>query len=325
MLLSIRFLLAIKELFIGRYFAGTARRTKTRVTRAAARVTRAKLVELIPKANLLRKDQKYLSVSSLCALSNNTVLLACPPTGLRALSLHTKLLSARDPIEPVVGNVREVAYEKRTDTLLLVVKVADKNWQLVSLRRKNADEWLEVQRLPINNSITPLPQLAICGSLVLLGGGNSYFSTMYVFDVSAEHNLSAAGTVALEDTELFRSFACTRLGNDTLFAFAYYGHVSLKRLELQSLKHLASANFDNPYNVIFYGNLLLVANGDNKSWNKETIQLLQVSGDRLTEQRELRGLREGIKLGAWTLVNDRLLFWDRSSETAKDLIVYTFT
>ena len=39
---------------------------------------------------------------------------------------------------------------------------------------------------------------------------------MYVFDVSAEHNVSAAGTVAVEDTEVFYKFACARLGNDTL-------------------------------------------------------------------------------------------------------------
>ena len=326
MILSIKFFWLTKKscetVFICRWCAGAAGLTKTGVTRAAPLVTRVNVVKLIPKANLIRTAKEFLSVSSLCALSNDTVLLACPLLGLRALSLHTGHLSARDPA--VVMDVRKVAYEKHTDTLLLVVKIAADNWQLVSLRRKNADEWLEVQRLSIDNNITSNHHLAICGSRVMLGGKNNLKSTMYVFVVSAEHNVRAAGTVAVEDTEPFFKFACTRLGNDTLFALTHLKHLSLMRLESQSLKHLATANFNNPSDVLFFGDLLLVADADPLEWKNNIIQLLQVSGGRLTEQRRLRDLRADSKMGAWTLANDRLIYWDMSSNAAKALIVYTF-
>ena len=317
-----------KTVFVCRFSAGAAKLTKTGVTHAAARVTRAKLVKLIPKANLTRTAKESLYVNSICALSNDTVLLACNDNGrLRSLSLHTGRLSARDPVSGIVGHVLNVAYEGRTDTLLLVVRLAFDNWHLVSLRRKNADEWLEVQRLPINNSITPLPQLAICGSRVLLGGGNShpnYYKTLYMFDVSAEHNVSAAGTVAVED-RVFTMFACTRLGNDTLFALTYpdKGHVSLMRLESQRLEHLAFSEYiNNPYDVLFFEELLLVA--DNDQNGKNTIKLLQVSGGSLTDLRVLGGIRDKSTLRAWTLSNDRLLFLDNHSAAKMALIVYSF-
>ena len=104
----------------------------------------------IPQRNLIRTGDTYLSAESLCALSAEELLLAFGDTGLSALSLFTGQLAARDPT--ALQNVWRVAFDAHTDTLLLLVRPPKANyWQLVSLRR-NASEWLEVQRLSISLS-----------------------------------------------------------------------------------------------------------------------------------------------------------------------------
>ena len=94
---------------------------------------------------------------------------------------------------------------------------------------------------------------------------------MYVFDVSADHNMSAAATALF----YFRGGGADLIG---------------------SMNELLE-------------------------WNKVTIQLLQVSGGKLTVWRKLSDIRDKNVVGAWTLTNDLLLYWDILS---KDLIVYTF-
>ena len=88
-------------------------------------------------------DESAASVYGLSELSADELLLACGYEGLYTFSLHTGESVVRVRIA-LRGDVRSVAFDAHTNTLLLVVKAAD-NWQLVSLRR-NESEWLEVQR-----------------------------------------------------------------------------------------------------------------------------------------------------------------------------------
>ena len=146
-----------------------------------------------------RSNSEWLR--SLCALSADELLFACGDGSLRALLLqwlHIGQLVAREPT--ALPNVYRVAFDTRTDTLILLAFAYEKwQWQLVSLR-PDASEWREVQRL--NTSLLAYHSLdnvvmAVCDSRVLLGGGGAS-ATLYAFDVSAAHTLSAAGSVKIE-------------------------------------------------------------------------------------------------------------------------------
>ena len=114
------------------------------VARAAANVSRLQLVKRIPNRNLRRTDNENLKVFDVCALSADEVLLACGAAGLRAVSLRTAQLAAHEPT--AIRYMQRVAFDAHTDTLVLFVKApTDEYCQLVSLRR-NASEWLEVER-----------------------------------------------------------------------------------------------------------------------------------------------------------------------------------
>ena len=110
----------------------------------SANVSPLQFVKRIPQQNLSHNSTQSLQVLRLCALSADELLLACGDAGLRALSLDTGQLTAREPTA-LRGDVRRVAFDARTETLLLLVMAAN-GWQLVSLYR-NASEWLEEQRL----------------------------------------------------------------------------------------------------------------------------------------------------------------------------------
>ena len=89
-----------------------------------------------------------------------------------------------------------MAFDAQTDTLLLLVRApAGDYYQLVTLRR-NASEWLELQRLGtrILHHSSYVFNFAVCDSDVLLGNKH----TMYVFALSAEHTLRDASNATLQ-------------------------------------------------------------------------------------------------------------------------------
>ena len=289
----------------------------------AANGSRLKNVKRIPQRNLSRTDSEYLIVESLCALSADELLLACFGAGLRAVSLHTGQLVARKPTA-LRDDVLSVAFDAHTDTLLLVVGAAN-NWQLVSLRR-NASEWLEVQRL---NILVPYPiymndvHLTVCDSRVLFGRGMT--NTLYVFDVSAAHTLREAGSVSLQTTS--SCLACTRRDNDTLVAFAHYDSVSLQRLTspLLRLEQIASVKLTEPRHLVFVGDQLLVADL-NDDTGKHAIVSLRATGNALSERRVLLNAQRSVYVSCWTLAGDKLVIveWDSTNQKSGDLHVLEF-
>ena len=197
----------------------------------------------IPKRNLSLTDTECLIVYDMYALSADEVLLACGPAGLRAVSLHTAQLAAHEL--NAFRYVHGVAFDAHTNTLLLLVGAPTGDYfQLVSLRR-NASEWLEVQRLGtrIRHSFYIL-NFAVCDSRVLLGerGGDR----VYVSDVSAEHTLRDTGNVTLQSGAY--GVACTRRDGVTLVAFSHDTSVSLLRLTSLPLRlvPLASVSLTAP-------------------------------------------------------------------------------
>ena len=292
------------------------------MARAAANVSRLQLSMRIPKRNLSRIDIEYLYVNAMCALSADEVLLSCGIYGLRVVSLHTAQLAAHEPnaIRVVYG----VAFDVHTDTLLLLVwEPTNDYYQLVSLRRK-ASEWLEVQRLDtrIRHHSFYILNFVLCDSRVLLDGiGNS----MYVFDVSAERTLRDAGNVTLKSE--FRRLACTRRDGDTLVAFSHNTSVSLLRLTSLPLRlvPLASVSLSDPRQLLFRGDLLLVADW-NSANRTASIVSFRASDNELTERRVLLDALASDRVVAWAFAGDRLVLWNRrNNRKSEELLVYAFT
>ena len=255
----------------------------------------------------------------MCALSAEELLLACGSAGLLAVSLRTDLtvFAAKQPTA-IREFVYGVAFDTNTDTLLLFFQTPTDVYQLVSLRR-NASEWLEVQRLDTNPNPRShyIPSISVCDSRVLLGQyGNP--RTLHVFDVSEAHTLSDAGDVTPE--RRFYGFACARRGNDTLVAFAHSSSVSLQRLASLPLRlePLASVDLTDPRRLLFRGDLLLVAD-----WNEATrthaIVSFRAADNALSERLVLLGAQTGIPR-AWALAGERLVL-----ANSKDLLEYGFT
>ena len=267
----------------------------------------------IPNRNLSRIDNEDLFAFDMCALSADEVLLACGNEGLRAVSLHTAQLAAHES-SAIRNDVWGVVFDAHTDTLLLLVGAPTTcaKYQLVSLRR-NASEWLEVQRLCTRISHLLPNDFVVCDSRVLLGGGGG--NTLYVFAVSAEHTLREAGSVTWQSS--FNRVACTRRDGVTLVAFSHGTSVSLLRLTSFPLRlvPLASVNLTRPYHLLFREDLLLVTD-----WKKATgshaIVSFRAFDNALTEQRVLF---DGFRVSAWTLAGDRLVLWN-----SWNLVVYAF-
>lgn len=257
------------------------------------------------------------------ALCDDEVLLACGSDGLRVFSLRTAQLSAtviRDHVD-----VRKVAFDAHTDTLLLLVEPSFDEytagrvyWELMSLRR-DAGEWREVQRLQTDFQTETqfVTNIVVCDSRVLLGTEKG--CTVYMFEVSANHTFSAAGSVALQ-TE-FNYIACTRLDGDTLVAFSHATSFSLQRLTSQGLEPLARVNLTYAYWLLFRGDLLFVGHINSTTKNTDAILTLRASSKEPTEQPLLFNARAGVRVRAVALAGDRLVLWDWKS---KDLFVYAF-
>ena len=292
------------------------------MARAAANFSRLQFAMRIPERNLSRTDNEDLRVYDMCALTVDEILLSCGrvggAAGLRAVSLRTAQLAAYEPT--ALQNVYRVAFDAHTDTLLVLV--GDSTYRsnhLVSLRR-NASEWLEVQRLKIEFSYfgptINYVKFAVCDSRVLLiaRGGN----TKYVFDVSAERTLRDAGSVTWHDVH---DVACTRRDGVTLVAFSHSTSVSLLRLTYLPLRfeQLARVSLTGPLRLLFREDLLLV-NFWNHATRSHAIVSFRVSGNALTERREFFD-HTGI-VDAWAFAGDRIVLYSWGS---KDLLVYAFT
>ena len=294
------------------------------MARAAANLSRLQLemrrINLIPKRNLSRTANEHLYVNDMCALSADEVLLSCGAADLRAVSLHNAQLVAHES-SAIRDAVWGVTFDAHSHTLLLLVRPPTGDYcQLVSLRR-NASEWLEVQRLDtrIHHLSFNNFNFAVCDSRVLLGGEG--WDKLYVLDVSAEHTLRDAGSVTLRSGAY--EVACTRRDGVTLVAFSHNTSVSLLRLTSLPLRlvPLASVSLTAPYRLLFREDLLLVADW-NKATRKGAIVSFRVSSNALTERRVLIDAQAGISVMAWALAGDRLVFWNWES---KELLVYAFT
>ena len=289
------------------------------MARAAANVSRLQLAMRITNQNLSRTE--VLNVIDMCALSADEVLLACGVKGLRALSLHTAQLAAHES-SVIQDIVLGVEFDAHTDTLLLLVWAPTGDYsQLVSMRR-NASEWLEVQRLGTRIPLTSayIFLLAVCDSRVLLGQEGE--NTLYVFDVSAESTLRDAGNVTLQ-SEIY-GVACTRRDGVTLVAFSHNTSVSLLRLTSLPLRlvPLASVSLTEPTRLLFREDLLLVTDW-NRANRTDAIVSFRVSGNVLSERRVLLDAQAGLDVNyGWDLASDRLVLWDWNSN---ELRVYAFT
>ena len=104
-------------------------------------------------------------IHDVCAISNDTVLLAYGAAGLREYSLSCKQVLNHASV--AIRDVHRVAFDSATDTLLLLVRQAKNatSWVLVTLRRGES-EWIEVNRynvsIPTGSNVDPT--IAVCGS-----------------------------------------------------------------------------------------------------------------------------------------------------------------
>ena len=281
----------------------------------------------IPTRNLSRIHTEGLFVLDMYALSADEVLLACGAAGVPAVSLRTAQLAAHESIR---ADAWGVAFDSHTDTLILLVTApTGAYYQLVSLRR-NASEWLEVQRLDTRSRHSF--KFAVCDSRVLLGGdgdtldmsrmllGGYERHTLYVFDVSVAHTLRDAGSVTLPSR--FNNVACTRRNGVTLVAFSHYSSVSLLQLTSLPLRlvPLASVNLTSPGRLLFREELLLVEDLNIATVTHDIVSF-RVTDNALTDLRVLYDAQANVRAYAWTLAGDRLVLWDLLSW---DLLVYAF-
>ena len=277
----------------------------------------------IPSQNLQRASNEPLAVVGLCALPDEFLLVACGSSGgLRALSLRSAQLSAREPSS--LSHVYKVAFDPATYTLLLAMRVrsrtSDMMW-LVSLQRGYvAGEWSEVQRLQTDISYNDWLWLGlsfVSDSRALFGGRP--LDRLYAFDVSREHRVCAIGAVVLEMR--LGNFACTRLGTDWLVAISESGGtcLSVYRLVALRLELLARTTLVDPRWLLFREDLLLVADY-NADTSSSAIVPFRVTGARVTRLPELLGRNAHVEVDEWCLSGNRLVVLDLKSN---DLLIYT--
>ena len=309
----------MKETITSRCGVYTPRNKTSRINlwcAGAARVARAD--SRVPQLQL-NKTWKLIGFSDwlvldMYGLYNDTVLLALGHEGLHVLELRRFQLTYTG-----IADVYRVGFDAHTDTLLILKKVSKSGYndkrELVSLRR-NGSEWLEVQRVQTDIKARTI---AVCDSRVYLGGGGG--DTLYLFDVSATHNLRAAGTILLQNK--FYGLACTRRDGESLVAFSHDRSVSLLRLASLPLRlePLASIEFKKPLLLLFRGDLLLVAHGKNRNIPRNAITSVRVSGNEFTERQELL---DALYLDSWALVGDRLVLWNWKTAKLKEVKVYDF-
>ena len=270
------------------------------------------LINRIPYRDISLSDNDL--VYSLCALSDDVVLLACGEAGLRAVSLNNSQLSPQFNLYKMRGiEVNGVALDERTDTLLLVEVssfVKTMYWELVSLRRDRTG-WTEVTRLATDIPRGAIFDIAVCDSRVLIRvrGETNRNGPLHVFNVSANHSVSAAGCVQMKQQKYGRSYglACARRGNNTYpyIAFTRDSSVSLHWLVSQplSFEHIMSFKLKRPIRLLFHGGLVLVADW-NSNLQSQDIVSLRVSAIGLTDKRVLLGAEADIQVGTWAFAGN---------------------
>ena len=154
----------------------------------------------------------------------------------------------------------------------------------MSLRR-NASEWIEVQRLPNVIEKTRYPLIAVCDSHVLLGREEGD-GTLYVYNVSENHNVSS---VHFSQQNL--TLAYTRISNNTYVALTRHNktQVTLHRL-VWPLTPRGSRRIHGQYLskvLLFRGDLLIIADW-NSTTNSHAIVSLRASGGALSEKSAVR-------------------------------------
>ena len=88
--------------------------------------------------------------------------------------------------------------------------------------------------LSANSGASLGPNIAVSESRVILGERGVQQQVLFVFDVGSDHNVRAAGSVALKMR--FQGIAFTFLDDVTLVAFSQETSLSLQRLESMRLE-----------------------------------------------------------------------------------------
>ena len=184
-------------------------------------------------------------------------------------------------------------------------------------RGANAIDWLEVKRLRITDSWIRIGQLDVCESRALLAQAIET-CRLRVFEVNAQHGLRSVCTV---ETEIpFWRFTCSRIGPDTLVAFAHQTAVSLHRLAARRLEPLDRFELGDPYNLLFRGDLLLVTNRNNETDPDAIVPLLATEGHLMLLPLLLDAM-DSVCIDEWCLVGDHLVVVE---DRSKDMLEYAF-
>ena len=167
----------------------------------------------------------------------------------------------------------------------------------------------------------------MCGSrVVLVDGGRG---RLYVFDMDATHSISAEGLYALPFD--FHEITCTRVGNDTFVAFAHEFSVSrfsLRRIDSSEDWHALYDRerffFNDPRLLLYYKNLLLIADWNSATKSHEILSLSWTDGI-FTEKQLLLNISELVNVLSWTLFGDvdRLFLWNGYWTEPKIIYIYT--
>ena len=181
-----------------------------------------------------------------------------------------------------------MAFDAHTDTLLLVVSSTANGYQLVSLRR-NASEWLEVQRLDTSILITRLWS----HGCVRLACAARKQRREHVVRVRRECRTHSARRGQCDSARLqIYGLACTRRDNDTLVAFSHCYHrclcIGSRHSHCVSSRSRASHDLTDPRRLLFRGELLLVADWKTRYYTEtHAIVSFRATGNALTERRVL--------------------------------------
>lgn len=279
-----------------------------------------KQLKRISRRNLKHANSESIHVWGLCVISEDMALLACGMAGLRALSLRSGQLCPQDPCE--LKNVHCLAFDARTDTLLLAVWVEEVSggvYWLVSLKR-DTDRWIELQRVQtevkhLDFGPWYVSLSAVCDSRVLFGEHDT--ERLSVFEVNDEHFIGPVGTILLENQ--FRVFASTREGPDTLVAFSHDDNsVSLHRLVALRLETIGRIQLTDPWDLLFRGHTLLVS--DYKDIRKQAILYMDTRGGRFSRQQQILEANAKVCVEQWCLMESQLIVLDYNS---KDLLIYS--
>ena len=276
-----------------------------------AGVTSALECEQSALCALAHSDQIVYDV---CAISNDTVLLAYGAAGLRAFSLSKNEVSSRAPA--AIRDVYRVAFDSATDTLVLLVRPPDAtncrdNWILVTMRR-SASEWIEVQRYDPLLSPASEPEFVLCGTHGIFVERGMNERTL--FNVNAYHTL--------EDWRYSRAslpingLACAvSESNNMEVAFAFESEVSVWRRNPPQFTRLWGFNVPAPRRLLFYGHKKLLVTHWNSGTRTYDIVSMRESGSPATMNKHPILLPNNARflVRSWTLAGRKIVLVDQNS------------